>query len=352
MTRVAVKASRQYDILIGQGLSAQIGSQAKALFPKAEKAAVITDSQVEALYLEPVKQALEKVGFEAPVFSFPPGEVSKSGATYLSLLHWLTEQGLSRSDVIIALGGGVVGDVSGFAAATYLRGVPYVQMPTTLLAMVDSSIGGKTAINLTGGKNLAGTFYQPALVLCDTDALSTLPDTIYRDGLAEVIKYGMLGSRALLEALDSQKPLDLEQVIALCVTMKRDIVEQDEFDLGQRMLLNLGHTIGHAIERLSGYSISHGAAVSIGMAIDTRSAVRGGLCPPDCLHMLERLLSRFHLPNRTNFSSENIYHAALGDKKRSGEEITIPVPRTLGQSELKTISTDRLLTWIERGLQP
>jgi len=339
--------------MIAPGILPSIGEIIRALLPNAQKAAVITDDNVKELYLKPVMRSLEGIGLSAISLSIPPGEESKTGGRYLSLLGLLSENRLTRTDPIIALGGGVVGDLAGFAAATYLRGAPFIQVPTTLLAMADSSVGGKTGIDLPAGKNLAGTFYQPTLVLCDTDTLHTLPQAIFRAGCAEVIKYGMLCSPQLLGQLRCDSIKDrMEEVIAECVAIKRDIVQRDEFDRAERMLLNFGHTVGHSIEKLSGYEIPHGFAVAIGMAVDTRAAVRKKLCPPDCLEILESLLARYQLPNRTEYSSGNIYQAALHDKKRAGDQITIVVPRALGGCELEKIPATDLLSWIEMGLNP
>jgi len=258
---------------------------------------------------------------------------------------------MTRSDVVIALGGGVVGDMAGFAAATYLRGVPFVQVPTTLLAMVDSSVGGKTGIDLPAGKNLAGAFYQPWLVLCDTDTLHTLPEEVFAGGMAEVIKYGMLGNAQLLADLRSPINDILQSTIATCAAMKRDIVQTDEFDTGNRMLLNLGHTIGHAIERLSGYAISHGRAVAIGMAMITRAAIAKNLCPPEALHILEDLLARYNLPATTTYPAGDIFEASLQDKKRAGAHITEVIPTKPGKCELKKMPVEELLSWIEMGIR-
>lgn len=352
MIQIPICASRNYDILIAPGIRAEIGERVKALFPKAQNIAVVTDDTVGAIYLDSVSDTLRRAGFTMFAHSVPPGEGSKSGARYLELLDCLAENRLTRSDVILALGGGVVGDLTGFAAASYLRGVPYIQMPTSLLAMVDSSVGGKTAIDLPAGKNLAGAFYQPALVLCDTDTLQTLKPHYFCDGMAEVIKYGMLGNADLLAGLQNGcMDTDLESIIAQCVRMKQAVVQEDEFDTGQRMLLNLGHTIGHAIERLSGFEITHGFAVAIGMAIDTRAAVRRGLCPPDVLTVLEDLLTKFKLPNLTNYSAKELFDAALHDKKRTGDTITIITPVALGKSILIKIALPELLGWIEMGLK-
>ena len=344
---------QHYDVHIAPGLLATVGAQARETLPGAQKAAVVTDLNVEGLYLGTVRRSLEQAGFEVHSASLPAGEASKSGETYLALLGWLCNVGLTRTDVIVALGGGVVGDLTGFAAATYLRGVRYIQLPTTLLAMVDSSVGGKTAIDLPGGKNLAGAFYQPSLVLCDTNALDSLPDDIYRDGVAEVIKYGMIcdPEGSLLEQLRGdalwERP---EEIIARCLAIKRDIVCEDELDTGKRMLLNFGHTIGHAIEKLSNYEISHGLAVAIGMAIDTRAAVSQWFCPPECLSVLEELLAKYNLPNTTEFTPVQLYEAALSDKKRTGGSITNVTPREHGNCGLNTLPVAELYEWIQSGM--
>ena len=353
MTTVRVSASTDYDILIAPGILPSAGERVRALLPKAQKAALITDGNVKRLHAEPVMQSLANAGLEVCAMHIPPGEQSKTGERYLAILGWLSEKGLTRSDVVIALGGGVVGDLAGFAAATYLRGVPLVQIPTTLLAMVDSSVGGKTGIDLAAGKNLAGAFYQPSLVLCDTNVLATLPQNIFQAGCAEVIKYGMINSAELLTQLRGDALAERPQeIIAQCVGIKRDIVQMDEHDRAERMLLNFGHTIGHAIEKLSGYEVSHGMAVAAGMAIDTQAAVKQGLCPPECLDLLKLLLIRYRLPASTHYPAYAIYQAALSDKKRSGNEITIVVPCALGGCRLETIKTGALLDWIEMGMNP
>lgn len=351
MTEITVSASLRYEVQIGCGLLTQVGDKTKALLPKAKRAAIVTDSNVKPLYLDGVAESLEQAGFVVSSFVFPAGEASKNGETYLALLEFLAEEQVTRSDVLIALGGGVVGDLTGFAAATYLRGIAFIQLPTTLLAAVDSSVGGKTAIDLKAGKNLAGAFYQPSLVLCDLDTFQTLPEEVFCDGCAEVIKYGMLGDANLLaDLLSNPMEEQLEAVVARCVTMKRDIVEKDEFDMGDRQLLNFGHTIGHAIERCSGYEVSHGKAVAIGMAMMTRAAIAQNRCPEECLQTLEALLQRFDLPNRTDYSAEELYAAALGDKKRVGGTMTIIIPTALGNSQRLDVPLETLKDWIEKGI--
>jgi len=351
MKRICVHASRKYDVLIENGLFASLGSLAKDAL-KGKKVCIVSDTSVAPLYLPSAKKMLEESGFHVEEFVFPAGEESKCGETYLSLMNFLAERQLTRADALIALGGGVVGDLTGFAAATFLRGIDLIQIPTTLLSCVDSSVGGKTAIDLPAGKNLAGAFYQPKLVICDPEMLKTLPDSIFSDGCAEVIKYGLIGSKSLMEKLQNVHAKDnLEEIIFECVDMKRDIVENDEFDTGRRQLLNLGHTFAHSIEALSNYSISHGSAVAIGMVIVTRAAVKKGFCPAECLEALESLLEKYNLPSKSPYGAEALADKALSDKKRSGNTITIVVPTAAGRSELMPIPVSELLSWAKDGTQ-
>ncbi len=352
MTRIHISASREYDVEIGRGLIHQLVDRAGDLL-RGQHVVVVSDSNVAPLHLEAVLCSFKRAGWQTDSFVFPAGEESKCGQTYLELLNFLAQKKLGRSDALIALGGGVVGDLTGFAAATYLRGIDYIQIPTTLLACVDSSVGGKTAIDLAAGKNLAGAFYQPRLVLCDPELLNTLPSTVFSDGCAEVIKYGMLGSSELLDRLQSiHASQQLEYVIAKCVDMKREIVESDEFDTGRRQLLNLGHTFGHAIEAASAFSIPHGRAVAMGMRLITRAAVEMHLCPQSCLDILETLLQKYDLPLRTEFKADVLIQNALSDKKRQGKTLTLAVPCGYGESRLLPISVDKLSDWARAGLEP
>ena len=344
MTTVTVRASRPYEVTIGRGLLDTVGRQAAGQW-KGRSAAVVSDSTVAPLYLNRVKDSLERAGFRVHSFVFPAGEDQKNGGTYLKLLEFLAARRLTRADGLIALGGGVVGDLAGFAAATFLRGIGFLQLPTTLLAAVDSSVGGKTAIDLTNGKNLAGAFYQPQAVLCDLDTLDTLPAEVFADGCAEVIKYGMIGDPALLARLETVDfRADPEELVARCVAQKRDLVEQDEFDTGARQLLNLGHTLGHGVEAC------HGRAVAIGMTLVTRAAVAFGRCPAEVLPRLRRLLERYGLPDATAYSAQALYEKTLSDKKRSGDTISLVVPIAWGASQLVRIPVSELPAWIERGL--
>jgi len=347
MLTVHVPVSNAYDVLIGNGIRSQLAGHIERLLPKSKKLAIITDDTVKGLYLSELKVAFPQK--DIFTYSIPPGEASKNSDNYVNLLSWLAENTLTGTDAIIALGGGVVGDLAGFVAATYLRGIPYIQIPTTLLAMVDSSVGGKTAIDLPEGKNLVGAFYQPKLVLCDTDFLETLPENILNDGYSEVIKYGMLGNAKLLDDLLHGR-IGINEIVATCVTMKKDIVIQDEFDKGVRKLLNFGHTIGHAIEQISHYHISHGQGVAIGMALDTKAAVANGQCDPQCLDILESLLTKYKLPSKSSYTADDIYEAATRDKKREGDYLTNIVPTQKGRCQMQNITMQELHQWIKKGV--
>lgn len=350
MKTVHVKASREYDVLIGSGLLAAVGSHILEL-TKAKKVCIISDSVVFPLYGNSIAENLEASGFEVVSFAFPAGEASKNGETYLSLLNFLASNQLTRSDCLVAVGGGVVGDLAGFAAATYLRGIALIQIPTTLLAAVDSSVGGKNAIDLPAGKNLAGTFYQPNLVLCDTDTLQSLPIEIFRDGCSEVIKYGILYDAALLSHLQQHgMDFDREQVITRCVELKRDVVAEDEFDTGSRMRLNLGHTIGHGIELQSNFAISHGKAVSMGIAIVTRSGHINGLCDAATQQQILSVLERFELPVSCRYRADDLARCTLSDKKRSGGIVNLIIPQHIGKCIIKPTPIGEIQSFIEAGL--
>lgn len=350
MKTITVSASRTYEVKIAAGLLPQAGQEIRAV-SKAEKAAIVTDSNVAPLYAGTLQAQLETAGFEVCTFVFPAGEASKCAETYLKLLRFLAENHLTRSDLIVALGGGVTGDMAGFAAATYLRGIDFVQIPTSLLAMVDSSVGGKTAIDLPEGKNLVGAFYQPLLVLCDCTLLSTLPKENFLDGCGEIVKYGVLGDKDLLLQLQKEKTeFDLEIVIARCVEMKRDIVNADEFEGGVRQLLNLGHTLGHAVEANSSFAISHGCAVAIGLAVITRAAVKCGICSNEDGCMILDSLEALGLPTKTEDSMEELFSIMLSDKKRSGSTITCVVPHAIGDCIRQKMTLEEAKRFMEAGM--
>lgn len=349
MTTVSVKASQNYDVIIGHDLLAQLGDRVSAFCMG--KAAIISDTNIWPIYGATVADSLKNSGITPIHFVFEAGEESKNAATYLAILNFLAENKITRSDLIIALGGGVVGDITGFSAATFLRGISYIQIPTSLLAMVDSSVGGKTAIDLAAGKNLVGAFKQPKLVLCDVSTLTTLPKDVFGDGCAEVIKYGMLYDSELFSYLmQAGADFDKEAVIAKCVALKRDVVQEDEFDTGSRQKLNLGHTIGHGIEAKSNYTITHGQAVAAGMAIVTKSAAAAGFCSEDVYVKLIALLKRFSLPTGTIYSAEDLFTSALSDKKRSGGTVNMIIPREIGNCDIVPTPVSELKSFIEAGL--
>lgn len=343
MNTVRVTASRSYDVHIGRGLLPALGGYAAKLCT-GRTACIVSDDTVAALHGETAKTSLEAAGFTVCTFVFPHGEQSKCGETFLKLVSFLAANNLTRTDLVVALGGGVTGDLTGFAASCYLRGIACIQVPTSLLAMVDSSVGGKTAIDLPEGKNLCGAFFQPSLVLCDIDTLATLPEETFRDGCAEVIKYGILGNPELFASLSGD--FDLTETVTACVQMKRDIVEDDEFDTGRRQLLNLGHTLGHAVEAGSNFSLSHGKSVAIGTAMMARAAVRHGMCSRETADAICSLLKTFGLPTETEQEKDTICRQALGDKKRRGSTLTLVVPTDIGRCILHKISVDELSDWI------
>lgn len=350
MQKITVHASRVYDILIGRGLLLRMGSLIAAQV-KGRSACLVSDSNVWPLHGAAAVKSLEEAGFSVHTFVFPAGEESKNAQTYLSLLSFLAQRQLTREDCLVALGGGVTGDLTGFAAATYLRGVPYVQVPTTLLAAVDSSVGGKTAIDLPEGKNLAGCFCQPSLVLCDIRTLKTLPQEVFLEGCAEVIKYGILYDRPLFDYLKQEgMGFDREQVIRRCVELKRNVVARDEFDTGARMQLNLGHTVGHAIEAESGFTVSHGHAVAMGTAIVSRAAAKNGLLPQEAAQAIEEALDVFRLPTATAYPAEALTRHMLSDKKRAGDRVNLIVPRAIGRCEILPIPVEQLTDFVGSGL--
>ena len=350
MNTVRVHASKDYNIHIGKGLLCSLGKEIQGL-GRVRKVCLVSDSNVFPLWGETVLSVIQDAGIDVVSYVFPAGEASKNGITYLDLLNTLAENKLTRTDLIVALGGGVVGDLAGFAAATYLRGIRYVQIPTTLLAAVDSSVGGKTAIDLPAGKNLVGAFYQPSLVLCDTDVLNTLPLDVFRDGCAEVIKYGILFDSDLFDYLEETGlDFDRETVITRCVQWKRDVVAKDEFDTGLRMKLNLGHTIGHGVEARSHFTISHGRAVAIGMAIMARSAVHMGLCEARCCEKILGILKQFGLDAKTDYTASELHSYTLSDKKCTGGTIRLIIPRAIGSCDIVPTAVEDLLSIIQAGL--
>lgn len=342
MRSVTVKTSATYEVLIGSGLLQKAGEAVKKVISPC-KAAIVTDSTVVHLYEETVRKSLTEAGFSVCTFVFPAGEASKNIHTLSHLLEFLAKEEMTRTDMIVALGGGVTGDLAGFGAAVYLRGISFVQIPTTFLAAIDSSVGGKTAVDLEAGKNLAGAFYQPKLVLCDTDVLQTLPEVVFADGIAEALKYGVLGDAALFEKIaGGDFRQDLEEIIETCVSMKRDVVEEDEFDTGKRQLLNLGHTFGHAIEQKSHFQMTHGHAVAIGMHLIAKAAEAKGIAEKGTAAAIAKALEQNQLPKETEFSPAEVAEGTLRDKKRRGGTISFVFPKKIGACEIVKIPVEEV----------
>ena len=351
MKTVRVNTGKPYDVRIGRGLLREAGGWLAGLTPS-RFAAVVTDDTVGALYGDTVAHSLAAAGFRVVRTHFAHGEQHKTLATYADILDFLAANQLTRTDTVVALGGGVTGDMAGFAAATWLRGVNVVQIPTTLLAMVDSSVGGKTGVDLAAGKNLVGAFHQPIGVLCDPDVLKTLPPETFADGMAETLKYGVLCDAELFGTLaGGSADADLEAVIERCVAIKADICAADEREAGQRQMLNLGHTLGHAVEQCSGYRVPHGHAVAIGMVYAARIASALGLCTEDCVRTLADALRSNGLPTESAFPASMLVEVALRDKKRAGDTLTFVLPRRIGRCELYPVPIARLPELAQLALQ-
>jgi 3-dehydroquinate synthase len=340
-----------YDILIGSGLLSTLGRECAGR-GLSGRVAVITNPVVAGLYSAQIRESLANAGNQVTVIEIPDGEEYKNAATLNRVYDDLIEAGLDRTSFIVALGGGVVGDLAGFAAATYLRGIPFVQVPTTLLAQVDSSVGGKTAIDHPRGKNLIGAFYQPRLVLIDVETLSTLPQREFRAGLAEVVKYGIAIDQAFFEYLErnSGKVLAMEReclthIIQRCCELKAQVVGLDEKESGLRAILNYGHTLGHAMETLAGYNkLVHGEAVAIGMELAARVSMARGHCNDQDIARIVTLLNRFGLPHSTPQIERNrLVKTLLTDKKSRDGVIKFICNRGIGDYVMENLTTEQLL---------
>lgn len=345
---------REYNIKIEKGLLDRAGACCREVLPKARRMAVVTDSNVAPLYLQRVQNSLKLAGFAVEGIVVPAGESSKSMEMLGQLYDQMLAFGLSRTDAVVALGGGVVGDLAGFAAATLLRGVDYVQIPTTLLAQVDSSVGGKVAIDLPAGKNLAGAFWQPKLVLMDPECLNTLSDKVFADGMAEVIKYGCIRDGALFDLLRQWGGRagvmeHIEQVLHTCCDIKRRVVLNDERDTGERMVLNFGHTVGHAFELAGHYEDwSHGQAVAVGMLWAAALGERLAVTPEGTGEAIRRALETYALPTEIPCPWDTMVEAIGLDKKRAGESISFVLLTAPGWAEPKNMETNKLLDGLKQ----
>ena len=351
MRKIAVSGSTPYEILIDSQILKQSGSYIRKV-SSAKKALIISDSNVFQLYGETVKKSLEENGFEAYSFVFPAGESSKNLDTVSGMIKAMCEAGLSRNDIAVALGGGVTGDMAGFASAIYLRGIDFVQIPTTLLSQVDSSVGGKTGCDLSFGKNLIGAFHNPKLVLIDPETIKTLHARYKNDGIGEIIKYAFIKSEKLYDTLVSCEDIDdiLTDVIYDCVDIKREVVENDFTEKGERMLLNFGHTLGHAVEKYEKYEgLAHGEAVGVGMLYITRASEKTGDTEKGTAEKIEELLKKFSLPTEFSGKTEALIKIMLFDKKRRGDKLNLVLVKRVGSSFVKAVPTDELKSFFAEG---
>lgn len=351
---IHVSTGIPYDVIIERGILCKCGNYIKQRLPKAGRCVIVSDSNVAPLYAETVKNSLETESYGVSVNVFPAGEEHKRLPAIVGMYEAFTQAELSRSDFAVALGGGVTGDMCGFAAATYLRGIPFVQIPTTVLSQNDSSVGGKTGIDLDCGKNLVGSFHQPCLVLADADTLSTLPQRYITDGFGEIIKHGCIQSAELF-ALIEQYGTDREKIAdftARSVAIKSGVVERDERESGERMLLNFGHTLGHAIEKCCDFTkYAHGEAVGIGMRMMARAGEAAGLTASGTADRIEAVLQKCGMPTSCEFTPEEICAAAMLDKKRRGEKMNIVLLRDIGDSFVYQIKCADLLGFVSGGVR-
>ena len=332
MKRLTVKLERSYDIIIENNILSKAGELIRCVC-SAKKACLVSDSNVYPLYGKLIEKQLCESGFEVIPFIFPAGEGSKTPETVLRIVGTMAENDMMRGDIVIALGGGVCGDIAGFAASVYLRGIDFVQLPTSLLSQLDSSVGGKTGVNLKQGKNLCGAFHQPSLVLIDPCVLDTLSQEHFSEGIAEAIKAGCIRDKVLFELLEKGDAKEnIEEIIFRAVRVKAEIVERDEKERGERALLNFGHTAGHAIERLHGFSdITHGEAVAAGMALITRASQARGLTLEGTSHRLENVLKKYKLPLSDSHTKAEIIRAMNSDKKRRKNALDFVLIKKIGE---------------------
>lgn len=348
MQKISVNAFRGYNCYIGSGLLTQLDLLLRDQLLGFSKCVIVSDENVAPFYGGRVRTVLSRICPACEQFVFPAGEKSKNLSTVGKLIDYFCEIGLSRNDLVVALGGGVVGDTAGFAASVYLRGVRCIYIPTTLLSAVDLSVGGKTGINLENGKNLIGSMYSPSLVVCDTDTLCTLPPHYMSDGMAEVIKCAVVCSEELFKMLSVNGfEGNEEKIISECVNIKRTLIEKDGLNDGLSVLLNFGHTIGHAIEELSDYTASHGNAVSIGMAMMSRASEKAGLSTEAVFDKLTGLLRKYSLPTETDIPIDEICKSALSDKMLRTDEISVVIPVQIGNCFVQSMGIDEFKIFLK-----
>lgn len=348
MKTIAVKTGRPYQIQIEDGLLRRFPELLADVYGNRKPAlAIVTDDTVDALYGEPLCRQLADAGYPVCKFAFAHGEDSKTLETVSRVYDFLAANSITRSDVILAPGGGVVGDLAGFAASSWLRGIDFVQVPTTFLAMIDSSVGGKTGVDIPQGKNLVGAFWQPSLVVCDPHTLRTLPEETFADGVAEAIKYGAILDGDLFELLESGDLQEhLEAVISRCVDLKREVVEQDERDKGVRQWLNFGHTLGHAVEAYTNFELPHGRGVAIGMVMICEACEKAGITPKGTAARIADCCRRYGLPVSTDAPLEILCKSCMGDKKRTGSKISLVVLEKIGKAALYPVEAEKLYSFL------
>lgn len=346
MKTIKVNTGRPYEVLIGENILPNVGELVKKVI-KAERLLIVTDDIVNSLYTGIVAESLAKSGYQVEIFVIENGEQSKCLSVYGAILDFLADSGYTRKDAIIALGGGVVGDLAGFVAATYLRGIEFVQIPTTLLAQIDSSVGGKTAIDLEAGKNLVGAFWQPSLVIADVLTLNTLPCKEIENGLGELIKYACLIGGEAYELVAKGYQKDTLRAVELSVAYKRDIVEADEREGGVRRLLNLGHTVAHGIEKLSFYTFTHGKAVACGIMAIANAEHRKGTLSSEDYYKIKELYATYNLDYSLPYSIKDICEVAKVDKKAEAKDINLVVIKGIGNCTVEKMELSKLKEYLK-----
>lgn len=352
MMTVNVRASKEYNVEIGDGIVSKLGEMTKAVCPKAIKALIVSETNVAALYLDVVKAQIEGAGIEVSTYVFEAGEKSKNINEIAGMWDKMAEAGFTRTDIVVGLGGGVTTDMAGFAASTFLRGIDVIQVPTSLLAMVDASVGGKTGIDIPMGKNQVGAFWQPSLVLEDTSFLKTLPDDVFTEGMGEVTKYAFIMDEKLMDLLEKQNgnirddAQVLENVIGMCVADKAEVINEDENDNGRRQILNYGHTAGHVIERDSGFTKPHGICVAKGMGIFMDACVKEGTLSAEDAKRMKDLLAMYKLPVSDEITAEDIVKGAMNDKKKRGNTLSVILVNKIGKAEIKKMTAEEFLKFL------
>lgn len=351
MRTVRVSASKEYDVIIGRNAISVLGTEAKKVCPNATKALLVSETNVAPLYLDSVKNELAKAGVDVSCYVFEAGERSKNINEIAGMWNKMAEEGFTRTDVVVSLGGGVTTDMAGFAASTFLRGISVIHIPTSLLAMVDASVGGKTGIDIPMGKNQVGAFWQPSLVIEDTSMLKSLPDEVFTEGMAEVIKYAFIMDEPLYEVLknangDLSDESVLEDVITSCVEDKADVIKSDEKDNGRRQILNYGHTAGHVIERDSGFTKPHGICVAKGMGIFIDACVKAGTLADSEASKMLSLLKLYNLPAEDEITPEEIVAGAMNDKKKRGDILSVILANKIGSAEIKKMTKEEFLEFL------